>query len=234
MSSPEESLPRRISLDRLNKILLAYLRAGGDIEAVNYKEAAERSGISHVIVSLNNKFFVDAGFLKQEKAGTFKLTQNAIEYARAMDWGRLDDARGPLQKIVNEYSLFGKIIDFVKINESVSREDLVGRTASIAGAPKTRGYKRGINTVIDLILFSGLLKQEDDMISATQVARFGKPPIEKITPIPIGEAPPVGREITFPINITINVSQDTSAEKFKELMQIVKEVFGRRLEEIQD
>ena len=66
----------------------------------------------------------------------FKLTENATSYAQSIDWGKLEEARAPLRKIIDDYSLFKKSIDYVKIHKSVSRDDLVARIAVIAGAPK--------------------------------------------------------------------------------------------------
>jgi hypothetical protein len=235
MSTIEETIPKRINIDGLNKIILGYLRAGGDIEAVNYKDVAERSGVSNILTSLNNKFLVDAGFLIQESPGNFKLTQNGKEYAQDIDWGRLDDARKPLQRIINDYSLFRKTIDYVKINENVSKEDLIGQIASIAGVKRTGGNKRGINTFIDLLLLSGLLTDESGTISATDATKFGKPTIEKVAAIPLSETPiPVKQETVFPINITINVSEETSVEKFTRLLEVIKDVFRESLKETQE
>lgn len=229
MVKEEIQVPRRADMTQLNKIIMGYLSAGADTEPVNFNEVAERTGIARTTVSLNNSFLVSSGFLTQEKRGYFRLTENGAKYAQFISWGRLEDAREPLQAIVNGYPLFKKINDYVRINPDVTREDLVSRVAAITGVPKKAGYVRGMNAVVDLLLFSGLLKEEDERISSLE--RKVVKPIERVSAVPEVERKTFGTEIAFPINVTINVSEDTSKDKFKELMEVIREVFSQKRDE---
>lgn len=58
-------VPEEANFDKLNRILIAYLKAGANEKAVSYRDASIRSGIAHTRVSANNKFFVHAGFLEE-------------------------------------------------------------------------------------------------------------------------------------------------------------------------
>lgn len=61
-------------------------------------------------------------------------------------------------------STFAKIIDYVRINETVNRSDLLTAIATMAHVPKQAKYVTGINAVIDMLAFSGLLSEEDGVL----------------------------------------------------------------------
>jgi len=215
-------IPEGASLEVLNQILIAYLKAGANEKAVHYMDAVTRSGANKAIVSLNNKFLVAANFLMEEERGTFRLTDKATKYTQMLDWGKLEEAKGALRELLNEYPLVRTILDYVSINKTVSRDDLITKIVSIVSVTKKSRYVTGVNTLIDMLTFSGLLREEDGKLAF----------VEK-TPTPISEImapPPPEKEVEilpkapmFPVTITISVTESTDVEKLKALIKAIRE-----------
>lgn len=222
-------IPENLNFDQFNRILIAYLKAGASEKAVNYKEAATRAGIHHTVISLNNKFLVSAGFLTEEKKN-FKLTEKGAKYAQTLDWGRLDDAKGLLREILKEYNLVRMILDYVGINKRVSRDDLTTRIGSMIQVPRGDRYTRGITTMIDMLTFSGSLREEEGMLEHVEKpieTTEARPSITETLPsIPqrenIPQIPVVTRP-SIPITIAVNVSEATDVKKLKKVIRAIKE-----------
>lgn len=100
MEKVEIVLPQMLGFDVLNKLLVGFLRAGGDKQAVHYEEVAHRTGIAAGNVSRNTKFLVSAGFLRREKRGYYQLADSGARFAQTLDWGREDDAKECLKQIL--------------------------------------------------------------------------------------------------------------------------------------
>jgi len=216
-------IPEGIGLEILNRILLAYLKAGANEKAINYMDAAARSGAHHTKVSLNNKFLVAANFLTEEGRGTFKLTEKATKYTQMLDWGRLEEAKEPLREILNDYTLVRTVIDYITINNRVSRDDLITKIVSMSGVTKKTRYVTGVNTMIDMLTFSGLVREDDGML--TYVEKPPKPVPEITLPTPSLEKKvgPTPREPIVPITIAISVTESTDVEKLKAVIKAIKE-----------
>ena len=233
-SSSEERacIPESISFDKLNRILIAYLKAGADKKAVSYRDASLRSGVRHIEVSANNKFFLYAGFLTEEGRGRFKLTENGVKYAQLLDWGRLDEAKDSLREILKECSLINIILDYVTINNRVPRDDLRRKIGTDAQVSRARRFTVGINALIDMLVFSGLLQEEDEILMrGKEIAERALPTKEKTVtttrppfrglevPTPLGKP----KEVSMPISLTVNVSDVTDIQKLREILRAIKE-----------
>lgn len=128
---------------------------------MNYKDIANRTGINPLNVSLNNKFFSSNGFIVEETRGSYKLTEKGFDYAKLLDWGRLIEAGNKLAEILKEAPPFQIAIDYMSINKQATRDDLIAQIATFASVKKTRAYITGINSMIDMLVFSGILKEDD-------------------------------------------------------------------------
>jgi hypothetical protein len=228
---PEERMcvPEYLSFDRLNLILIAYLKAGADKKAVSYRDASVRSGVPHTIISGNNKFFVYSGFLVEEGKGVFRLTEKGTKYAQLLDWGRLDEARSQLRSILTECSLTKIAVDYITLNKEAPRDDLRRKIGSIVGVSKAKRFTAGIDTIIDMLVFSGLLFEENNML------RRGVEKVEltEVTPLPPWEdrrayefpglIPKKPKEMSMPISLTVNISDATDIQKLRKVLRAIKE-----------
>jgi hypothetical protein len=225
-------VPEYLSYDSLNRILIAYLKSGADKKAVSYRDASIRSGIHYTRVSGNNKFFVYAGFLTEEGKGSFKLTENGSKYAQLLDWGRLDEAKEPLIAILKECSLVNIIVDYITINEKVTRDDFRMKIGSIANISRAKRYVAGINALVDMLIFSGLITEEDGTIRKGEQVEY---PVEaKVQEKRAPSAPTFGglekptilakpKEINVPISLSIDISAVDDVEKLREILRAIRE-----------
>lgn len=225
MSSYQEEeiyIPEAATFETLNRILLAYLRAGAYEKAVSYKDAAVRSGVHRSIVSLNNKFLLSSGFLTEGTRGTFKLSEKATRYAQLLDWGKTEEAKEPLSQLLSEYGFIKRILDFVTINKKVTKDELITKIISECRIQKIPRYITGINTLLEMLTFSGLLKEEDGTFSS------GKPDRAEVSVVslkPPLEVPPVETKKTsiIPISISITIDEKTDVEKLKAVIRALRE-----------
>jgi len=233
-------IPEYLSFDRLNLILIAYLKAGADKKGVSYRDASVRSGVPHTIISGNNKFFVYSGFLIEEGKGVFRLTERGTKYAQLLDWGRLEEAKSELRLLLTECSLTKIVLDYVTLNKEVPRDDLGRKIGSIAGVSKAKRFTVGINAIIDMLVFSGLLFEENNML------KRGVEEIEfpKVMPLPPSEDRRVyefpglilkkPKEVSVPISLTLNISDATDIQKLREILRVIKEELFAEKEEASD
>jgi hypothetical protein len=156
-------IPESLSFEKLNLVLIAYLKAGADRKAVSYRDASVRSGVTRIAVSANNKFFVYSGFLVEEGRGRFRLTEKGAKYTQLLERGRLEEAKAQLREILKECSLASIILDYVTISNEVVKDDLRRKIGSVAEVSRARRFTVGINALIDMLAFCGLLQEENEM-----------------------------------------------------------------------
>lgn len=218
------NIPEKINFNSLNRILIAYLKAGSHEKPIDYKEAATRSGIRYTSVSLNNKFFVSSGFLTEESRGRFKLTEKGAKYAQMLDWGRIDESKEALREILKDDGLSKIVVDYVSIAKNVTKENIVTTIALKTGVQKRGRYIIGMNSYIDMLIFSGLIQEEEGKYVV--VKDFFKPsPIFSIeTPKPMAvERITQAKTPPIPVSITLNIDEKTDLEKIKSIIKAVKE-----------
>jgi len=243
-SEERRCIPEYIGFDRLNLILIAYLKAGADKKAVSYRDASLRSGVAHTLVSANNKFFVYAGFLAEEGKGRFRLTEKGAKYAQLLDWGRLDEAKDQLEEILRECSLINIVVDYVSGRNEVGRDDLRRYIGTITPVSRARRFMVGINALIDMLAFSGLLQEEDGMFKRGVEKEERIPEVvsakEKEMPVTTTPSPfrrlevsPLitkPKEVSIPISLTVNVTDTTDIQKLREILRAIKEELSEKKE----
>lgn len=243
-SSSEERMciPESLSFDKLNLVLIAYLKAGADRKAVSYRDASIRSGVTHTRVSANNKFFAYAGFLGEEGKGRFRLTEDGAKYAQLLDWGRLEEAKTQLRKILKDCSLINIVLDYVAINNEVTRDDLRRKIGSVAEVSRARRFTVGINAFIDMLAFSELLHEENEMFRRGKEITEGEIPskisvteepektIAKTTPSFRRYVVTTPKAVSVPISLTVNITDDTDIQKLREILRAIKEELWEKKE----
>lgn len=220
----ERNIPENVTFETMNRILLAYLRAGAFEGPVNYREATSRSGVHRTVVSLNNKFLVSAGFLTEEARGTYRLSEKAVRYVQLLDWNKIEESKEPLREILTEYAYFKSLLDFVIINRKVTREDLMTRIITDLGLRRNVRYTMGMNALLDMLVFSGLLKEEDGSYSAVRFEKGILKGTQPERPAPLLTSEPEKKAVTMPISISLVVDENTNIEKLKTILKAVKEV----------
>jgi len=214
-----------VALDALTKIIVAYLKSGGDKGETSNKDVSQISGVSEANVGLNNKFFVSIGLI-EGKRGAFKLTDGGAEYAKALDWGRLNEAQTILRKIIKEKPLVVKTLNYIDLNKPVTKDDLVGKIAQFANVPNEPRFSTGIRAFTEMVVLSGLLVEDKDgKIIIGEKEKHAEVSVAIPTTPSISSDIKKQPEPTLPFNISINVDSNTDVEKLKEIIKVLKELF---------
>jgi len=219
-----------IGFEILNKIMVGYLKVQADKEPKSYSEVAGVSKVAENNVILNAKFLSYIGILEGER-GQFKLTPDGKRYAQALDWGKLEEANSVLKEVLKDKALTRRTLGFVDINKPVSKEDLVGQIAIIAGVPKEPRFNTGIKAFVDMLMSSGLIKEDTEgklstekpvepMKAKTEEEITSKPE-EKSIEVLVGE-----KRMSFPITLSFSIDNQTNEENLRKLLKVIKEVFS--------
>jgi len=221
----EIAVPQMIGLNALTKIIVGYLKAGGEKGGVRSQEVAQLADVNPNNVSINNRFLISIGIIEAEARGLNKLTSAGLNYAQALDWGRLDEAKNILAGTIKNRPLIERALSYVDINKPVSKDDLTGKIASIAGVPNEDRYSVGIRGLIDMMISAGLLTEEKDGNLTTE----SKPsPKEK----PVIPSPSVletkVQPLNVPVNVTINLGENVDAEKIKSIIRAIRDALSEK------
>ena len=231
MSSEEEIVvPQMVGFEVLTKIIIGYLKVGGDKEEKTASEVAAVANVARNNVTINGRFLRSIGIIEGGR-GRYKLTPQGTKYAQSLDWGKLDEANRLLREILKDKPVVKRALGFVDINAPVEREALVSQIALIAEVSRQSRYETGIRGLVDMLVTSGLLKEspEGNLVP-------GKPPKEPIVPeekkpritypeikVPV-EAPP--KRMAFPVSLNFNIDKETDVKKLKKILKAIREVFS--------
>jgi len=226
ISKDEIKIPKMIGFDKLTKIIIAYLKVGGDKVPKGSSEVASMAKVSVQNVSRNTKFLEYVGLLEGIQ-GNYKLTENGKNYAQALDWGKLGKANSILKETLRNNTLVMKGIGFVDMHQPVSKDDLVSQIALISDKPKKPLYITGIRGFIEMLVTSGLL--ESDAGGNLTVSKEKKEEImEAVDSLPseVKITQPTKPVMSYlPITLSIKIDNGTDVNKLKEILKVIKDVF---------
>jgi hypothetical protein len=232
---PEEILvPQMLKVEVLSKILVAYLKCGADKAPASSNEVAQLAKVASNNVGLNNRFFESIGLLEGQR-GSYKLTEAGANYARALDWGRVDEANKILFETIKDKPVVQKTVSYVSLNKPVGREDLVGRIATIANVKREPRFETGIKALIDMLVVSNLLKEEESgQLVPASISE--KPKEALLEPFEVTKEKSLEqKEVeSYPkiapqgpaIGLTVMVDSNTDVEKLKAILRAIKEVLA--------
>jgi hypothetical protein len=248
--SEDIAVPQMINLDALTKIILAFQKAGADQKAVPIDEIAQISGISASNISINNRFFLSIGLLEGTR-GSYKLTTAGSQYAKALDWGRLEEAQSILKKTIKDKPLVQKTVNFVDLNKPVSKDDLSAKIAGFAGVPNEQRFSVGIRAFVEMLTLSKILEETKDGLLVTGPKEEQKEtksdfityiePKKSDTPKEYLDnliidyfkgvnfdtkryfVPPTQEKKSLMFSVTINVDNNTDPEKLKQIIKALQE-----------
>jgi hypothetical protein len=229
VSSEEEiAVPQMVGFEVLTKIIIGYLKVGADREGKTAAEVAAVAKVSRDNVARNARFFRSISIVEGSR-GRYRLTPDGTQYAKSLDWGRLDEANKLLRELLKDRLLVRRVLGFVDINEPVSREALVSQIAIIAGVSREPRYETGIRGFVDMLVTSVLLEESAEGYLVSRKPAKERIPEKKKTreiyPAPTVEIEPP-EPITFPISLNFNIDNETDIENLKKILKAIKEVFS--------
>lgn len=226
-------VPQMVGFEILTKIIIAYLKVGGDKQEKGTSVIANVANVARANVSLNSKFLRSIGIIEGSR-GKHKLTTDGAQYAQALDWGRLTEANKFLRKLLKDRPVTKRTLGYVDINRPVDKETLVGQIAIIAGVRREPRYVTGIRGFVDMLVTSSLLQEDKErrLVSGIIPEKQELPVVveekgrEATYQFPAIQPSEATQRVVFPITLNFTISDETSVENLKKILQAIKEVFS--------
>lgn len=222
--------------DTVKTILRAMSKHGGAGTPLTLQQIAETAALNMRVVSINNRFLLSTGIVTKS-GNSFYLTERGAQLALALDYNDVEDAGRAWRSIAAENEFFKKILGALDIREGMEREDFALHIARTAGAPNEPAFVRGGDTVVDVLLEAGLVKESESgkLVVTPEYRTLGTAPSRKESvggEQMVGEiAPPStteakGRAIGTAIVVNINVSlgTETTSDDVNTIASRIKEL----------
>jgi hypothetical protein len=164
MTQEKFKLPRS-SYEELCKIINAY---GGTSNPASLDDIYKSSGVGKTVISANNKFLLAVEIIE---GGVKKsATEKGRKLALALIHDIPEDITKTWKIIVEGNDFLGKMVQAVRIRKGMEISSLEAHIAYSAGETKTPNVMTGARTVIDLLLTSGLVREDNDRIIPVEIA----------------------------------------------------------------
>lgn len=164
MTQEKFKLPRS-SYEELLKIITAY---GTRAKPASLDDIHAASGVGRSVVSDNNKFLSAVEIIE---GGNKKIAteQKGKKLSSALDHEIPEDISNAWRTIVEESDFLNKMVQAVRIRKGMEISSLGAHIAYSAGEPKSPKVMTGARTVIDILLNSGLVKEDNDRIIPAKI-----------------------------------------------------------------
>lgn len=229
------SVPSNATIDRINEIIVGWYRSKAHETPTQISEVNKRTGIDETTISRQNGFLQDVGILQKEGV-MFRLSPQGADYARFLDFGQLEEAKYVLRMLLLDWKNFRQIYDYIDLKGPLQKAELAQRIGLAAEKQPVAGARTGIFAVIDLLLFSGVILEQENGIVFSKDAAEEAASVELIISPAGGKITPVG-EVTakaeptahspFAMNLTFNIDNSLDLAKFKELLRAIREVLDK-------
>lgn len=220
-------LPRS-SYDELTKIISAY---GVRNKPAGLSDIEQATGVNRTVVSANNAFLT---FLQIIEGGNKKnSTEKGTILARALEHRIEEEIESAWSQIVVDNDFLSTMIQALKIRRGMEASQFENHIAYSSGEVKSRGVMTGARAVVDLLLHSGMVKQDGDKLTATETSPIDSVtvenrPSENVTNIVVkNEGVSTG---TLSVSLTIDLSITAKPDELEGLGTKIKSF----LEELRD
>ena len=158
------------SFEQLKKIIIGYGSAKG---ANSIEELAKLTTISKFIISKNNPFLLFSNIISGGNKKT--ITELGSKLARALDHNQSEDIQKYLAQIITTNNFLSNLITTIRIKNSIKRADLSKHILYVSGENDTNENRAGSNAIIDILLLSGLIKEEKGTLTVVSDNLSPKP-----------------------------------------------------------
>jgi hypothetical protein len=219
----------------LSKILKAYVIASKQgSEAVKYSDVAAVAALHPSIVSRNNAFLSEGGFITAERYGYYKPSPETTDYAKQAPWDE-ENAKGHIRALIDR-TWFGETVQQqFQLQSTLNKSQLIRAFGSKATPDASDANRLGL--LLDFLLHFEYLETDEqgnyiirpkgehtvDLSHALDVYVVKeKPPAEAqpLLPQSTGEIPSGG--IVPRININLNLTPATTDEELELLIEKAK------------
>ncbi|MDI6722183.1 MAG: hypothetical protein QMD97_01390 [Candidatus Aenigmarchaeota archaeon] len=152
--------------DVIEKILHAYVLCGD--KPVTLDDVSGKAGMHKTQVSKNSAFLSSIGVIGGGKRKA--LTPQGKDLALAIGNKVADDIVRQWNRVLTDSVNSRGILDMIRVQGALSKETLLGKTASILGLIDDKNTRTGLNCLLEIFQKSGLLVEQDGSFSLSQVA----------------------------------------------------------------
>ena len=167
--------------DTVKRIIRAYA-AADDQESPRVEDIASLAGVQRPIISLNNNFLRDTGFLRE---GENKLTVIGSRYAKGLEFSNEHLSTDALQELIRNHSALAYIANMIKARGEMKIDALRGEMIVLAGI--SDNSKTGtLRTIIDMLQDAKVFQLDGDVVSyrgngsASRTAPKEDKPVEQV------------------------------------------------------
>ena len=173
------SLPSS-SYVELIKIIKGYSHLG---EGVTLNSLVQLTGMYRTRISGNNKFLSELGLIEGGK--TKSSTSLGTKLGRALDHSQEAVIREAWQEAISGNENFANLVTSVRIKGKMSEDELSSHILYISGRKSAKGDRTGAKTIVEILISSGLLEQQEDghfqlAAPTTEIQEKSPEPDEKV------------------------------------------------------
>lgn len=230
------------SITELEKIIKAYGHIGKEADL---DTLSKLTGIGRTTISPNNPFLVDTNIITSGKKK--KITAIGEKLARALDHKHNDDTRECWAEIIAAHEYLSNLVSTVRIKGSLTEEEAANHALYASGQKNIKANRTGARAVIDILLASGLVLSEGDVLTVSKnqspassggepenshppaVEMSGTMPVEpetqaaaQVSPIPMS-VPNTNSMLPISINIELHLPATSNPEIYRELFKALRE-----------
>lgn len=166
---PKETELPRASYRTFCSIIKSFIAAKAHETSVSVKRIASYAGRHPTIISQNIAAMAFLGIVTKEKGSTYKLTKDGVDLAYSIDYNDEEGTSAAFRSIVLKNDFLRSLVFSVKNRGTISNYELRAEIAKRAKIiSRDRRATTGAQTVIDILVTSGLLEKEGDNIVPTE------------------------------------------------------------------
>jgi len=217
------------SYPELKKIIRAYAELDADVTLASLSTLI---GAAKTTVSANHAFLAQVGLVEGGKKKT--ATELGKKLGRAIEHGQAADTTEGLREVIQGSEFLSNLISTVRIKSGMSPDEFQSHVLYVSGLPKKREHQTGARTVLDLLLESGLLLDQDGTL---RVPTKVEAPAPESTPeqpgMPqggggdVGHVPDASKSILPPgmqiaINIQLQLPETENPKVYEQLFAALR------------
>lgn len=153
------------SYEELSKIIQAY---GHIKEKAGVDQVGNLAGIHKTTVSRSSKFLTDAGLIS---SGAQKApTELGRKLARALEHKVADDIQRHWREAVSQNEKFSQLVTTLRIKSGMDEKTFSEHILYVSGQQKSKQAETGARTVVDILVASGMILEENGALSVSKVS----------------------------------------------------------------
>ena len=156
--SDQFSLPSS-SYNELIKIIKGY---SINAESATLGSLSQLIGMSRTTISSNSKFLSELGLIEGGK--TKSSTSLGIRLGRALEHSQQSDISELWQETISGNEKLANLVTTVRIKGGMSEDQLLSHILYVSVQKATKDSRTGARTIVDILIKSGLLEQEDGQL----------------------------------------------------------------------